>query len=501
MDATDKIILSGTASCRAVIVHYLNNSVGDSSGDPLETKIYKIGNDGSSDNQFTNDNSILSFTFEKQIQQPYGQFFLELANSKDWNVIISPGDWIGIYNKNGVSSDNRESLRLLGSVSKVSKRMFISNSGVRETVWTVSGMDCGKYFATGQVMVNPQALADKAYSFQIANQIQLLEGSSSQLVKSWTEFLLKNMAASIAQFTTGALQAILVVPNNFMSYFFNQSDNEDVKYFYDILQLKINDNSSYELTNNLNLDTLIPFWTILKTMSNAVVNELFLEMDGAPGTEKPTLFHRPYPFSKQNYNDGDIYNNKFIDLESVEVYSNEISEYNFNISDLERKNTFFIWSQFASEGLGASVDEPIITIDDSVVKFGSAFFRDSTRFVDYKDGGQQGLSTLLMWQQLCKHWYENNHMFESGVITINGNPNTRVGKRLDIYGQYEKNDVKKSYYIEGYIDRWQFPGHWTQTIIATRGVVVDDNGEWYVPVYASEITKFNASNIINSGVR
>ena len=272
---------------------------------------------------------------------------------------------------------------------------------------------------------------------------------------------------------------------------------------YSCLDLSNIKQLSREATINLTLNVLQPLWTILKTLSNSVVNELYLEMDGDVGKEQPSVFLRPYPYSFKDYSDGGEYNNKFLGLPSVAIERGDVLEQNIGVSDNERQNLFKIFSNVVNTNLGGSVMiRPIpgeTIFPDSIERYGPCFATYTTSFADH--GAADAVQLLQDWTGLLVHWYRWNHKLENGTISISGTPNVRVGKRLDISGLFSKNDTLKSYYIEGYMDQWTFPGVWTQTLQLNRGVVVSGGAENYVADFDDDTSLESSSGFQDDDLR
>jgi len=464
-------IVNGSTSCRAVIVHYINQQ----DENDFKTGLVEIGGNSSH-------NSLLNFNYQKDINFPYGQFNLTLANDRDYSQLISPGDWIGIYLTNGASdvANPSESLRCLGNVGRVQKKISIANDGTKTTLWQVSGADWGKFFHTVQIVVNSQLVEDQIQNISIISQNKLLEGSSSNFIEAFIEYFLKSKPAPSNFGLDAIYKKIVMVPDKLLSYFFGEVDIDEPDLFYNILGQKITDNSEYEKAYNFTLNTLVPLWTVLKTVSNRVVNELFLEMSyeeqsiPSAGVERPTVFHRPYPFALPNCEVGTIYNNQFLDLDCVPITTADVIESSLGVTDIERKNYFFIRSNMVGSGLGASMGTVPRTNEYSLQRYGPHILWPNTDMVDH---GVGGVEILKVWTEMLEHWYSKNHLFENGNVLINGNPEIRVGKRLDISGFYPDKEWHNSYYIEGYTDQWQFPGFWTQSLRVTRGIA-HKGSEW-----------------------
>lgn len=431
---------------------------------------------------------------------PYGEFSLELANVNNFYRIISPGDWILIYLKNGASDQQKESLRCIGTVSRVSKKQVIANDGTKTTTWSVSGYDFGKFLHTGKFFVNNQLAQGENAKATIIGQSKYFEGSSSELVKRFMGFFFQERPSDLSELN-GSFDSYIVAPQAMLQYlqipvsgktFFSLVDTN--KYVYN--------NSGQESAVNLTLEPQMTFWALLKSVSNSAINELFFDIYFDGQKEIPAMVFRPVPFCLPNYSAGGIYNKQFLDLDFVSIRTSEVLDDALGVGDSDRFNLFFIMSEVDGTGQGESDSEIPLVNRESANRYGNAVLYQATRFCD---NGLGRLPRLLEWQALMKHWHENNHLLDNGTITINGNPDIRLGKRLDIYGNYQDRVRSNSYYIESYMDQWQFPGLWTQTLLVTRGVTVKDDTVDYIYDYlvkgggATDVK--DTSNFIKTGKR
>lgn len=71
---------------------------------------------------------------------------------------------------------------------------------------------------------------------------------------------------------------------------------------------------------------------------------------------------------------------------------------------------------------------------------------------------------LVRWSIMLDHWYQHNHEYLSGTITLGGGrADIRVGYRLDIPSRRE------SYYVDQVSHNWEYPGIMTTIVQVSRG--------------------------------
>lgn len=454
----DKVLHATSVSCRMVVLHYKNQTPELDGTDVLDASPIEI-------------KSMMNFFYQKSLYGAAGDFSVELPNISIVNQKVAPGDWAGIYIKDGT---NPESLRCLGLISRVQKRINVSTDGTKTTTWQVTGKDWSNFLSTYKIWVNPQRIEDQLFRIKSVMDTAYISQPADELVKTYLNRFLVDYAQD------AYYGNVIRVPDNFCSMFLPEGSpgSSGGQTLYSIIDTS---KITSGLTGNsvvLQINTLVPLWTLLQTVSNPIVNEMYTEMDGELGKEKPSLFLRPYPFSWKAYSGGGVYNNKFLSLPGVHINTSHIVESALGISDAERQNIFKVFSSCVGSPMGASINVDEFMYRPSIVRYGPMFAQFQTTFADHQgEGGVSGEQLITEWKDLLTHWYVIAHLLENGSMTIKGDPNIRIGKRLDVSGYYADKKILKSYYIVGYTDQWNFPGVWTQTLFLNRGIVVKDDQE------------------------
>ena len=99
---------------------------------------------------------------------------------------------------------------------------------------------------------------------------------------------------------------------------------------------------------------------------------------------------------------------------------------------------------------------------------------------------------IIRWALLQDHWYQHNLEYLSGVVSMRGAPEIRVGYRLDL------SDRNMSCYVEGVNHSWQFPNNMKTSLKVTRGQPNNPYPVYVLPSYpqmgATETQRRTASS-------
>lgn len=438
------------------------------------------------------DNVVVSFDYDKQIDNASGTFNITLLPTKNWLNLVRSGDWISIYLSQDGSTD--KAVRCLGNIDRVSQVEVINNDGRSLITYQISGRDFGKMFEKYSVWFN-------AYSPEVAAQQVLLE-STFPVVGSTKDILTKLIdvfmggaleqqvaAKGIADSTIDALRIPPQLAEDFGGFSFQDISDQfgpttivfqltptTVK-FGDILVKNFDDVPGYKPTSSANLN-VGPLWNMFNQYGNRSVNEIFTELiKNKDGLMVPALTLRVYPFTDKDFSSPSGFESirKFEELDTVEITGDDILGTNIGVADHERFNLFFLYGDVPSAQGNyetALYSKPQIN-SASIKRYGLNAYIVSTSFMASTES-EFAPETLKGWNDLIKHWFLENANLDSGTIQIVGNQNVRVGKRLFIKNAKTHNN--KEFYIEGYSDSWSYPsGMWVQTLQVTRGKVFTDN--------------------------
>lgn len=165
-------------------------------------------------------------------------------------------------------------------------------------------------------------------------------------------------------------------------------------------------------------------------------------------------------------------------------------EETFNILQLTPQGITNVSDQFRSVLTNFS---PVIN-QVSVARHGLRVWEGTTQFANYGSKGPnpgvggsadnaQVRRNLVRWQLMMDHWYQHNIEYLSGEISLRAMPEIRVGYRLDW------TDRSESYYVEGVVNEWAYPGAMTTTVHVTRGQRNDPFPVYVPPVFLNEFNE------------
>ena len=468
------------SSARAVIFHY-NSLITSGTNPNLAVTQYDIQKD------------ILSFEFTKLLAQPSGTFTLQLTADTNWKRKVFPNDWVLVY----LSNEGVESLRMFGNIDRVSQFTTKNDKGLLETNYIISGRDFGKVFDTTNIWFNP------TNAVRMLLETQILKGNPTELIDNLLKVFLGGKITSATIREQPQLNQ-WVIPSELATYFSASPSistvGDGLKRFYDILFLDLQSGlSGYKVIQSL--ATLQGnLWSILKTNSNDVINELYLELLN----DYPTIVLRTKPFVRSGYSGGSISSeiNKFTDLETVYVRGEDIVGTDIGYADHERFNLFLLVA--TSDFLG--VEELLTKIQPeypkiniaSIKRHGLRLLYVDTDFALFSGSGKNSKINprlLLDWNRLSFEFFNNALFMESGTIELGkANPDIKIGKALHIEESTINQD--KMFYIEGYTDSWSYPGNWKQTLQLTRGIYLIDGKEKFGYQQESLDTIYTGQNIV-----
>ena len=502
---TTRTIKSLTSRCEAKIYHFDTTVLGDGTGvsdsDVTAATTTEIKSD---------ENVIMSFSFEKSIESCSGSFSLVLAPSINWMTKIRPGDWIAISLGQNGSLD--QEVRCLGNVDRISQVESVQQDGKRVINYQVTGRDFGKVLEKYSVWFN-------SYSPDATKQLTILEktfqivGTSKDIISEILDVFLGGAleTGSAASSTLDAWR----IPGQLGSDFGGAQSFDSVGgfaltaslggapssvMFNDILFRAFDDVPGYKPTSAANLMTG-SLWEMIRIYANPVVNEVFTELRRIDGVMRPALFLRVYPFTNRNFSPPSEFEGvqTFETLEHVDITGADIIGSNIGVSDHDRINLFFLYGDVpAAKNTSetALFSKPFVN-KASVQRYGLNAYIVPTSFI--ASAGSEQVPTLVAgWNELLRHWFMENPNLESGTFTIIGNNEVKVGKRLLVNDSKSHNG--KEFYIEGYSDSWSYPGIWTQTVQVTRGQILKNQSEASLTI-ESMTEKTDLTGQTNAGSR
>jgi len=474
-------IIHTNSTCKVELFHYINSDVVED----INPASLNEHSTTMSVKQETIRDAVIECNLSKNISNFRGTFDLLFKPTKNWKKKIRPGDWLVIY----LGIDGEETPRMLGNVDRVSRIVNVNEKGIKTILYKISGSNFGKVFDKYNVFWNPYLKNAQIEKVIInSDSIQFI-GSPDEVVKDLINIFLGYGRKRSGNQEYKELNQWFI-PNELAELFpafaapttFSDKNPYLGSRFFDILNIDIRKVEGKKYWNNIGSmqGTLAE---LIKRSSNDMINEVFLELeyDKTEKKYRPTIKMRMIPFAKESYNFGAsiIYSEAtvFMELDEIKVPITQVLNEDLGENDHTRFNLFFLGSQVpfttgkaimapTSEGVNPKYPRPL---KDSMKRNGLIAKWETTDF-NYLTSNPVGdnLSLLKDWNNLLFHWYKEDFKYETGSMTVVGNPDIKLGKRLVIEDTV-LGDGNRHYYIEGYTDNWSFPNRWVTSLQLTRG--------------------------------
>lgn len=495
---------SFTSFCHVMVYHFKTQDLKANSSDKEVTDcdIYNLG--GPSET-----NPVISFNYKKMLDgsSPSGSFDIALLPTENWSQKIRPGDWVIVWLGNGI--ENR-SLRCLGIVNSISRNDSISPSGQRAVRFQINGSDFGRVFQRISIRYNMwlagsilrDGLIKKFLPYHIMSPSHMI----TQLIKAMTGGYGNRIFSSLVE---KPLRQCLIPPA--MCSLFNEGSPSvsTSPHFYDIIVKNIIGTDG--VVNTWVGDFFDTLWNVMYKYSNPFVNELFCEMDDTnwpDRVERPMITYRPIPLTLSDYAGSKKNVVYFKDIKGVVLDPNRVFNYSVSYDDNSRKNIIFLQATFLGANANQNEAASVVSLErggyfnyGSIARHGQMEYVDTVPLVyPATSSGGWDVGILNKWNDLLMHWLDRAPLFENAVLDIAAMPSVRIGKRLDIlsgpmlYGLPD--GYSRSFYIEGYEDRWSFGSTWKQKLYLTRGIYRDKK---FVERFGHEVNRTD-NNFIGTTV-
>lgn len=508
--------------------------------------------------------SCISIQTSKSKSQPTGNFQLVLAPSKNWLSTLTAGSWCVIMmsnekiTKDDIKHANPKMVKMFGRIENVRCETKVNDSGARQTLYYVSGIDWSHIFESllyiDNLITNDTSNKNLAapYAKALRSDRQLYDYVEENLKKiinamgipldayNKQEDQLNRLSKSIQNFSIPSEVA------QFLKFKNKSNSTEDIS-VNQMVKLKTGSLIAYNKYEDRHeaVGFINPFsyqgansvWNMLLENSNPAMNEMFTDMNWTDdGQLELVLYNRIKPFAYKDSHwqlggDSDVrsyfkdvkrHNIDPINVISVNVGTNWRDKINFleikpnyqdfhTISNLTYvKNQVFDSLSFAREGF-----RPMIF--------------DIKQFPT--DGKQRNIhiqqikwDLLPKWLDIMREWYFGTHRMLNGTMVLTGsteyigvgnnirfptsliNPNTNLNSYINEHKQHE--------YILAHVENVSYSfsvapnGARTYATVVqfVRGIVVNDAnqivGDGMLDQDVSKVDTqhdYNSKNIVISG--
>lgn len=511
--------------------------------------------------------SCISIQTNKAKGQPDGSFNLVLAPYKNWTSTLTAGSWCCIMMSNepitekDLKKANPKLVKMFGRIETVRCETRVDDTGARQTLYYVSGVDWGHIFNSVLYIDNliagpndPQSQGNSA-AVAIRNALFGKNGSpQSFLVRQNLSNILDVMGKNLAGFTEkeatiGRLAKSIydfTLPDAVANFFQFKSPRADTKTAKQVSKLinlltgSLVGPNTYEdqgeasgFIDPFTLQGSHTMWQVLMENSNPVLNEMFCDIVWDDNSPRLTLYNRIRPFSYKKFTPkagkSVGFESYFQHVKTHQIDTVDVLAVNAGTNWRDKFNFIEIKPQFQEFAVVSNWYKQKSQIFDPDA-FNREGFRplifDTKQFPSGK--GSSGLpedvgidwGQLEVWARLLREWYFGTHRLLNGTITLHGstdyisvgsnvrfsadlinpNPNINAATKQKGKNQYILAHVESISHSFGVAS--DGARTYLTTINFVRGIVVNENninvGEGMLDQFATKLSQVDDRNQLNT---
>lgn len=440
-------------------------------------------------------NQVLSVSTQKTLDAPAGTFSMTLAGGK-WfsSQLIKSNDLVVI--QMGYKTIEGESLStvMVGLVDRVRRTRDV-DSGMATSI---TGRDFGKILIKSNLKFYPEvagANTDNSEKFFLTTEGWLTlssEFTDANSVKGTPAIILDNIMRFLlprlnkVKWTVWDENKVKPVAKkvdvtNILRYNFAKVDMFMPLIFsvdqYEGSLWNLMERASIKPFAELFIDVRDPDEAWNKGNKPRVVNETIEKASDAAKAKLPKgKGYYPYPrfpFGKDNsvvsvfMRNTPFDKNMWDKLLTHEVTASDVIDEDLSFSDDEHYNLFWAGTTLNPFGTDLKRVSPPLMNQKNVERYGLSPLEVEIEGLSIDPNNAQ--NNVLMegmskeYTSKLKSWYENNHFYLNGSMTIRGKGNYRIGQRLQASG------IMKEFYIESVTQSFSVFEGWTTSLSLTRG--------------------------------
>lgn len=410
--------------------------------------------------------SCISIQTNKAKGQPDGSFNLVLAPYKNWTSTLTAGSWCCIMMSNepigekDLKKANPKLVKMFGRIETVRCETRVDDTGARQTLYYVSGVDWGHVFNSVLYIDNliagpndPQSQGNSA-AVAIRNALFGKAGSpQSFLVRQNLANILDVMGKSLSGFTeneatVGRLAKTIydfTLPDavaNFFNFKGPTSSNKakQISKLINLVTGSLVGPDQYQdkgeasgFIDPFSLQGTHTLWQVLMENSNPTLNEMFCDLTWEGSSPKLTLYNRIRPFSYKKFTPAAGksagFESYFQNVKTHEIDTVDVMAVNAGTNWRDKFNFIEIKPQFQEFAVVANwYSQKSQVFDPEAFKregFRPLIF-DTKQFPSGKDSSglpeNVGIDwgQLEVWCALLREWYFGTHRLLNGTITLHG---------------------------------------------------------------------------------
>jgi len=453
--------------------------------------------------------SLLSFTWQKRLGTPSGQWSCTIKDNSPYQLDLDkgdllPDDWVDISMiRNGVVIPVCR-----GSIDTIRENTQ-SRGGATYRAWTIAGRDHGKFFEhpIGYQSLWVQTLGEIVQGFMTERVQGSIGGNPSTLFKVLIDgTLTRGSKGTLYTLPPGMTMSSGATATS--SWLRSYTSNYGIRLptgqnaaLNDILEINNSSLTRGAYYNEAQMwhQPSQNLYQALQTWCNPLFNELIFDLDydstyastgKANAKVAATIRERPFVLADADMAEVDLNSGKYINAGISSAWFNLptwdiphwlVHNADLGISGMERFNLIELLADIGFAGAQGeqTIMAPPSWDIESIKKHGLRPLQESTNYV--ADGNKpQGAwaATRKLWQNILTHWHCLDPYLRNGTVSLKiGMPEVRVGQRLRL--NPGKVEDREQMYVEGVDLNWIVgdqetpPGAHTNFAV-TRGFIGSD---------------------------
>jgi hypothetical protein len=463
------------------------------------TKCYQLKgelNDGTLDPT----NQVLSVTTSKQMDTPAGAFTVTLAGD-EWNAKLLPNDLVVIQMGYKTAEGNKLNTVMVGLIDRI-RRQRSAGSNTVNTI--ITGRDFGKVLVKSALKFYPELGAANPDAQKASEKFFLTDEGWVTLMSFFTSDQITQGTPAVV--LDNIIRYVLPKLNEVEWTVWDESKKEPVSKKVDVTNIL--------RYNFAKVDMFLPLilsadqfegaiWNLMERASIAPFTELFVDVREASeawnaegkarvvnetieeaSDESKAKFPKGkgyYPMPRFSFGeDGSavmialrntpFYKGAWEQLYTHDLPSEDVLEEDLSYSDDEHYNLFWAGTTINPLGIDLKRVAPPLMNENAVKRYGISPLEVQIEGLAM-DASDPEHPTLLedlskKYTQKLKDWFENNHLYYNGSMTVRGKGNYKIGQRLLRKG------INREFYIEGVTQSFNVFDRWETTLQLTRGVAL-----------------------------
>jgi len=439
-------------------------------------------------------NQVISVSTQKTLSAPAGSFSIQLVGD-EWIEKLKPNDLVVISMGYKGITEKASALNtiMVGLIDSV--RLFRTvGDGQPMVNTTITGRDFGKIFLKAMLRFYPEignASNRKGQKFFLTEEgwITLLGFFTNEnIMKGTPAVILDNIIRLVLQKIVDVRWTVwdetkkIPTPKkvnigNILRYSLGKVD----MFMPMILAADQFEGPLWNLMERASIKPFTELFIDVRTSSERLIPET-IEQSSSPDKAKIAggdIMKGAYPFPAFIFGDDHakvlvVFRNTPFDKPLWDkLFANkldpvDIIEEDLSFSDNEHYNLFWAGTVINPFGMDLKRVAPPLLNENEAKRYGLSPLEVQIEGLSIEQSND-GHKTLLeglskSFSAKLKAWFEKNHEYLSGTLTVRGKGSYKIGQRLI------REDIRREFYIEGVSQNFNMYESWTTTLEVTRGM-------------------------------